>query len=297
MPALPADRVFGPAATTRAVYDLAAHPVVAASMDGINGEHTTGPGGTGLDAAILLEGGLRSYAPPRSARLMCRLLALQHLVAGRSGSMEGLWCCSVIAGTVFAYGVTSSGKTHTMHVSPCTAPQDHAQQWGPRRKPPDGQLLLLVPLFQGGTGQWTAEPRNRKKQGLSRLLILCALCTGAIWGCPGGPEGAWDHPSGCQGSVQHHPGGEGDCSLRAHYSWIASASSPGGPSFPQRAGTLRVRRGLHAGLLHPPADLACQGRNHESGRVLLLLVPMQTPGREFLLRVSYLEIYNEVSRG
>ncbi|XP_072963302.1 kinesin-like protein KIN-7K, chloroplastic [Typha angustifolia] len=48
------DRVFGPAATSQVVYDVAAQPVVKAAMEGING-------------------------------------------------------------TVFAYGVTSSGKTHTMH--------------------------------------------------------------------------------------------------------------------------------------------------------------------------------------
>ncbi|KAK9691027.1 hypothetical protein RND81_09G171400 [Saponaria officinalis] len=48
------DKVFGPAAATEEVYDVAARPVVKAAMDGVNG-------------------------------------------------------------TVFAYGVTSSGKTHTMH--------------------------------------------------------------------------------------------------------------------------------------------------------------------------------------
>ncbi|CAK9185533.1 unnamed protein product, partial [Ilex paraguariensis] len=48
------DRVFGPATTTRHVYDVAARHVVSGAMEGING-------------------------------------------------------------TVFAYGVTSSGKTHTMH--------------------------------------------------------------------------------------------------------------------------------------------------------------------------------------
>lgn len=48
------DRVFGPATTSQAVYDVAARPVVKSAMEGING-------------------------------------------------------------TVFAYGVTSSGKTHTMH--------------------------------------------------------------------------------------------------------------------------------------------------------------------------------------
>ncbi|XP_017430380.1 kinesin-like protein KIN-7E, chloroplastic isoform X4 [Vigna angularis] len=50
----PLDKVFGPATTTRHVYDVAAHHVVSGAMEGING-------------------------------------------------------------TVFAYGVTSSGKTHTMH--------------------------------------------------------------------------------------------------------------------------------------------------------------------------------------
>jgi len=49
-----ADKVFGPATTTRHVYDVAAQHVVSGAMQGING-------------------------------------------------------------TVFAYGVTSSGKTHTMH--------------------------------------------------------------------------------------------------------------------------------------------------------------------------------------
>jgi centromeric protein E len=49
------DRVFGPATTTRGVYDVAAQHVVSGAMQGVNG-------------------------------------------------------------TVFAYGVTSSGKTHTMHV-------------------------------------------------------------------------------------------------------------------------------------------------------------------------------------
>lgn len=74
---LKTDKVFGPATTTRAVYDKAAQPIVNDAMDGMNG------------------------TVPRFSIFL---------------SVLTVWG-PLISGTVFAYGVTSSGKTHTMHVS------------------------------------------------------------------------------------------------------------------------------------------------------------------------------------
>ena len=93
-----ADRVFGPATATRGVYDFAAHPVVAAAMDGING-------------AWLLCCAARPYSSrwdyqKTPLRVLQTPLAFPNALYSSPG-----------AGTVFAYGVTSSGKTHTMHVS------------------------------------------------------------------------------------------------------------------------------------------------------------------------------------
>ncbi|XP_022141615.1 kinesin-like protein KIN-7C, mitochondrial [Momordica charantia] len=84
------DRVFGPATTTRHVYDVAAHHVVAGAMNGING-------------------------------------------------------------TVFAYGVTSSGKTHTMHgeqKSPGVIPLAVKDVFGIIQETPERQFLLRVSYLE-----------------------------------------------------------------------------------------------------------------------------------------------------
>ncbi|KAA0055450.1 kinesin-related protein 4 isoform X1 [Cucumis melo var. makuwa] len=84
------DRVFGPATTTRHVYDVAAHQVVAGAMNGING-------------------------------------------------------------TVFAYGVTSSGKTHTMHgeqKSPGVIPLAVKDVFGIIQETPERQFLLRVSYLE-----------------------------------------------------------------------------------------------------------------------------------------------------
>ncbi|XXG87049.1 hypothetical protein AAC387_Pa11g1835 [Persea americana] len=84
------DRVFGPATTTRHVYDVAAHHVV-------------------------------------------------------SGAMQG------ISGTVFAYGVTSSGKTHTMHgeqKSPGIIPLAVKDVFGIIQETPGREFLLRVSYLE-----------------------------------------------------------------------------------------------------------------------------------------------------
>ncbi|KAK2995681.1 hypothetical protein RJ640_006141, partial [Escallonia rubra] len=84
------DRVFGPATTTRHVYDVAAQHVVSGAMDGING-------------------------------------------------------------TVFAYGVTSSGKTHTMHgeqKSPGIIPLAVKDVFGIIQETPSREFLLRVSYLE-----------------------------------------------------------------------------------------------------------------------------------------------------
>ncbi|KAK1361395.1 kinesin-like protein KIN-7C, mitochondrial [Heracleum sosnowskyi] len=84
------DRVFGPATTTRHVYDVAAQHVVSGSMEGING-------------------------------------------------------------TVFAYGVTSSGKTHTMHgeqKSPGIIPLAVKDVFGIIQETPGREYLLRVSYLE-----------------------------------------------------------------------------------------------------------------------------------------------------
>ncbi|KAK3013093.1 hypothetical protein RJ639_008154 [Escallonia herrerae] len=84
------DRVFGPATTTRHVYDVAAQHVVSGAMDGING-------------------------------------------------------------TVFAYGVTSSGKTHTMHgeqKSPGIIPLAVKDVFGIIQETPGREFLLRVSYLE-----------------------------------------------------------------------------------------------------------------------------------------------------
>ncbi|KAK6115591.1 hypothetical protein DH2020_007860 [Rehmannia glutinosa] len=83
-------RVFGPATTTRHVYDVAAHHVVSGAMEGING-------------------------------------------------------------TVFAYGVTSSGKTHTMHgeqKSPGIIPLAVKDVFGIIQETPGREFLLRVSYLE-----------------------------------------------------------------------------------------------------------------------------------------------------
>ncbi|KAL8543737.1 hypothetical protein ACS0TY_004342 [Phlomoides rotata] len=84
------DRVFGPATTTRNVYDVAAQHVVSGAMEGING-------------------------------------------------------------TVFAYGVTSSGKTHTMHgeqKSPGIIPLAIKDVFGIIQETPGREFLLRVSYLE-----------------------------------------------------------------------------------------------------------------------------------------------------
>ncbi|XP_047979294.1 kinesin-like protein KIN-7C, mitochondrial isoform X2 [Salvia hispanica] len=84
------DKVFGPATTTRQVYDVAAQHVVNGAMEGING-------------------------------------------------------------TVFAYGVTSSGKTHTMHgeqKSPGIIPQAIKDVFGIIQETPGREFLLRVSYLE-----------------------------------------------------------------------------------------------------------------------------------------------------
>ncbi|KAJ8563617.1 hypothetical protein K7X08_032069 [Anisodus acutangulus] len=84
------DRVFGPATTTRQVYDVAAQHVVGGAMEGING-------------------------------------------------------------TVFAYGVTSSGKTHTMHgeqKSPGIIPLAVKDVFGIIQETPQREFLLRVSYLE-----------------------------------------------------------------------------------------------------------------------------------------------------
>lgn len=84
------DRVFGPATTTRHVYDIAAQHVVCGAMEGING-------------------------------------------------------------TVFAYGVTSSGKTHTMHgeqKSPGIIPLAVKDVFGIIQETPGREFLLRVSYLE-----------------------------------------------------------------------------------------------------------------------------------------------------
>ncbi|XP_010521267.1 PREDICTED: kinesin-like protein KIN-7C, mitochondrial [Tarenaya hassleriana] len=84
------DRVFGPATTTRRVYDIAAQHVVSGAMQGING-------------------------------------------------------------TVFAYGVTSSGKTHTMHGeqrSPGIIPLAVKDVFGIIQETPEREYLLRVSYLE-----------------------------------------------------------------------------------------------------------------------------------------------------
>ncbi|KAL5559646.1 hypothetical protein UlMin_035857 [Ulmus minor] len=84
------DRVFGPATTTRHVYDVAAHDVVSGAMQGVNG-------------------------------------------------------------TVFAYGVTSSGKTHTMHgeqKSPGVIPLAVKDVFGIIQETPGREFLLRVSYLE-----------------------------------------------------------------------------------------------------------------------------------------------------
>ncbi|KAI3893024.1 hypothetical protein MKX03_026295 [Papaver bracteatum] len=84
------DRVFGPATSTKTVYEVAARPVVKNAMDGING-------------------------------------------------------------TVFAYGVTSSGKTHTMHgdhISPGVIPLAIKDVFSTIQDTPGREFLLRVSYLE-----------------------------------------------------------------------------------------------------------------------------------------------------
>ncbi|RVW30801.1 Kinesin-like protein KIN-7K, chloroplastic [Vitis vinifera] len=95
------DRVFGPTTTTRHVYDVAAQHIVGGAMEGINGKLFCA-----YDEKLNLKNNcqLVSLGAPKD-------LHAQPLAIGYTASCQG-----PKIGTIFAYGVTSSGKTHTMHV-------------------------------------------------------------------------------------------------------------------------------------------------------------------------------------
>ncbi|GJN00625.1 hypothetical protein PR202_ga17821 [Eleusine coracana subsp. coracana] len=84
------DRVFGPTATTRHVYDVAAQHVVSGAMEGINGKKFPLKLKVSYIAKIIDALQKQQFIP----------FVLQN----------------IFYRTIFAYGVTSSGKTHTMHV-------------------------------------------------------------------------------------------------------------------------------------------------------------------------------------
>ncbi|KAL8160373.1 hypothetical protein V2J09_001910 [Rumex salicifolius] len=99
------DKVFGPNAVTEEVYDVAARPVVKAAMEGVNGMLVAVDLGKFYGIVIgylfVMQFGEHMYD------LLVALLKFNaRLLLTQLG-----W----IVGTVFAYGVTSSGKTHTMH--------------------------------------------------------------------------------------------------------------------------------------------------------------------------------------
>ena len=89
------DRVFGPATTTKSIYDVAAKNVVHAAMEGING----------IDICVHI-----MYMRCLSIPVLFQVFSAHYLSIASFHQF-------LTSGAVFAYGVTSSGKTHTMHVS------------------------------------------------------------------------------------------------------------------------------------------------------------------------------------
>ncbi|CAJ1933603.1 unnamed protein product [Sphenostylis stenocarpa] len=86
------DRVFGPHTNSDEVYEVAAKPVVKSAMEGVNGK----------------DSGFKTIQ--HNGNVM--LLVVSDLVATAQSFRFFDGSCFR---TVFAYGVTSSGKTHTMH--------------------------------------------------------------------------------------------------------------------------------------------------------------------------------------
>nr|GEV02104.1 kinesin-like protein KIN-7D, mitochondrial [Tanacetum cinerariifolium] len=138
------DKVFGEYSETQEVYDVAAGPVIRAAMEGINGmvddvaRPAGGAGGDSISVTIRFRplsereyqrgdevawyadgdklvrneyNPATSYAFDKVFGEYSETQEVYDVAAGPviRAAMEG------INGTVFAYGVTSSGKTHTMH--------------------------------------------------------------------------------------------------------------------------------------------------------------------------------------
>jgi centromeric protein E len=76
------DHIFESHKTNEDIYDLVAKPIVSAALEGFNGN----------DRKIFIHTGLQPTSPP----------------------LIELICFLFCAGTIFAYGQTSSGKTYTM---------------------------------------------------------------------------------------------------------------------------------------------------------------------------------------
>ncbi|KAJ9559195.1 hypothetical protein OSB04_013809 [Centaurea solstitialis] len=154
----------------------------------------------------------RVFGPTTTTRQVYDIAA-QHVV---SGAMEG------VNGTIFAYGVTSSGKTHTMHL---TLPRS-----------------LLMMVRQGSV--WYADRTGQDRTGQDRTGLDR---TGLDWT---GQESM----TGLDGTG---------------LDWTEQMS------------------------------VLCLGDQRSPGIIPLAVkdafsIIQETPNREFLLRVSYLEIYNEV---
>lgn len=86
------DRVFHSNETTKNVYDEIAVPIISSAIQGYNG----------------------SYSLPVAAPTPCADSVVHwKLVLNRLDSIPDVSLC-LFTGTIFAYGQTASGKTHTM---------------------------------------------------------------------------------------------------------------------------------------------------------------------------------------
>ena len=150
---------------------------------------------------------------------------MQFICSNKSLKVKGIlpfflytwsWLTS-IPGTIFAYGVTSSGKTHTMHVSTlCFV----------------AVILLHLNVFV--------------------LIIFCHTHK------PGRSEVSRNYPIDSKRCFQYNS------------------------------------RGIYIAKLLIPFIQNVKNILFQEEKNLIIFIYFQTPSREFLLRVSYLEIYNEV---